>query len=179
MGRPTLPIRWIGSGSIGPFFDLWPAHMANRPCAYGSGQLPNGSTRPTPILTNYLYFIKAMSGITMPGVHETWWSGTFSHELLLSLNPFLLICVVLNFLLLVQWTKLEGCTMHIKMYKGKLNVFAMVRCGIWVGNRNARWHSDGWITVKCLKDGVIEIGNGKCIKDGVSNRNLQSAGRMR
>ena len=56
VGRPILPIGSIGSGSLDPFFDLGPAHLTHRHlthrlCSRGSGQLPNGSTRPTPILS--------------------------------------------------------------------------------------------------------------------------------
>jgi hypothetical protein len=46
-----MPIGSVGSGSMDPFSHLRPAHVPHRPCSRGSGQLPDGSIWPTPILS--------------------------------------------------------------------------------------------------------------------------------
>ena len=51
LNRPIRPIGSVDSGFYGLLSDLRPAHIAHWPCFYESGQLPDGSIGPVPILT--------------------------------------------------------------------------------------------------------------------------------
>jgi len=52
VGRPIIHIGSIGTGPIDPFWNLGSAPITHRPYFCGSGQLPNGSTRPISIHTH-------------------------------------------------------------------------------------------------------------------------------
>ena len=52
LGRPIRPIGSVDSSFYGLLSDLRPTYIAHWPCFYGSGQLPDGSTRHVPILNN-------------------------------------------------------------------------------------------------------------------------------
>jgi len=50
LGRPIRPIGLVDSGFYELLSDLRPVHVTHWPYFYGSGQLPDGSIRPVPIL---------------------------------------------------------------------------------------------------------------------------------
>ena len=51
LGRHIRPFGSVDSGFYELLSDLRPAYVVHWPYFYGSGQLPDGTTRPVPILT--------------------------------------------------------------------------------------------------------------------------------
>ena len=71
LGRPIRVIGLVDSGFYGLLSDLRPVHVAHWPCFYGSGQLPDGSTRPVPILTQVqlIYLLLSVSITSVRFLH--------------------------------------------------------------------------------------------------------------